>query len=80
MVFISISLSLYSSAKGPLAEGSTGGEILEKSSGMNSRFRASSEEELNVSECYQDLDKGGSRIPFSEHISMLRVDQMPPEL
>lgn len=45
-VFILIFLSLYSSAKGPLAEESIICEDLKKSSGMSSRFRAALRKDL----------------------------------
>lgn len=80
-VFISIFLSLYSSAKSPLAEESMVCEDLKKSSRMSSKFRAALRKNLMlVNECSQDLGKGGCRIPFCAHIPMLWVDPAPPEL
>ena len=78
LVFISIFLSLYSSATGPLAEESIVCEDLKKSPRMSSKFRAALRKNLMpVNECSQDLGKGSSGIAFSVHIPMLRVDQDP---
>lgn len=80
-VFISIFLSLYSSAKGPLAEESIVREDPKKNPRMRSKFRAAlRKNSVPVSECSQDPGKGGSGIPFCVHVPTLRVDRPPPEL